>query len=132
MSDLISSNAWTGKEGAKKPPLNEWADMIDEAIYDYSKILNLFFSRKWLSELGEYLEDQSQHSYEYRQYGTPSQYNYGPSDTELELRKVKKQLKEELAKTTCEECNGNGYIRFDGPAHYTNHECHKCHGQGRK
>ncbi|MGR3178769.1 MAG: hypothetical protein ACUZ8E_12000 [Candidatus Anammoxibacter sp.] len=52
-------------------------------------------------------------------------------EKERTITELKKELQEELNKTTCETCGGRGYIRSDGPAHYTNHECYKCHGQGR-
>ena len=54
-----------------------------------------------------------------------------PSPLETELLEIKAELKKEQSKVQCSTCNGNGWLRSQGPCHSSESECYTCRGEGR-
>lgn len=53
------------------------------------------------------------------------------SDERRQIEDLQKELRREQNMVTCRTCNGFGYIRINGPYHYSDETCHKCNGRGR-
>jgi len=60
-----------------------------------------------------------------------SGYNNIPNPLAVENKTLKAKLKQEKNKVVCAYCNGAGYIRTNGPSHYSESSCSKCNGEGR-
>lgn len=53
------------------------------------------------------------------------------SPLKYENEQLKRELKNERNKCTCDVCSGAGYITQYGPIHSATSQCYKCHGAGR-
>jgi len=65
-------------------------------------------------------------------YSTANGHDDFPSYSELENKKLMKELREERKKVICPDCKGKGSERSQGPIHSSWMTCDRCGGSGMR
>lgn len=64
-------------------------------------------------------------------YGMAFYQPSGPSQVQIDLDAMRKELSDERRKIHCEECNGTGTTHTYGGTFMSTSQCYKCRGEGR-
>ncbi len=102
--------------------MNYWEESVRQALDD----LNIKLSEQLIVELSEAMKIS------HEQYGMA----HPSPDSSIDIfqgriKKLENELEEERQKRKCPQCDGIGFQRTDGPAHYSLFKCNLCNGSGR-
>lgn len=98
-----------------------WTEVLEDALGE----VGITATKEQVEQMAGWVESAHEN------YGMAHGHECIPNPLAQELDRVRTQLKTELEKVHCQECNGVGTITTYGPYHCATSRCWKCGGQGR-
>lgn len=98
-----------------------WFECIAEAFDD----TGIVATKEQISNVAGWVEGAHEN------YGMAHGYDCIPNPTQIENKRLSKELELERSKVVCPECNGKRRLVTYGPYHSSDSECWKCRGEGK-
>ena len=101
--------------------MDYWQECIEEAFED----AGITATREQVATVVETVEGAHDN------YSMAHGHECIPNPLLEENKQLSRELRKEIDKVLCPDCNGRGRITSQGPSFSTNSECCKCRGKGR-